>query len=213
VAGHVQGAMKALAVGTPPDIIISEMKMLVEDGISLCLKIKSDPALRHIPFIMMTSSRSQRVARDCMKAGADDVVTRPVDIELLFIKLQKILAASPAKSQAGMAGSLKDIQLSDLIQILCAGAKNTKVEIANGNEKAAIYIQDGDIIEAEAGDLRAEAAFYKVMAWKDGTFVTCAPSQYPPRSIQAPAMGLLMEAARRNDEGVSQDAVQAKPAE
>jgi len=197
---HVQDALKSLAAGLP-DIIVSEMKMLIEDGLSLCQRIKSQPETRHIPFIMLTSSKSQRVVRDCMKAGADDVVGRPVDTELLFIKLQKVLGATAAKPQAGVTGSLKDIQLSDLVQILCAGAKSMKVELTSSGEKGAIYIQNGDIIEAETGDLRSEMAFYKVMGWKDGTFATRTPEQFPARIIQAPAMALLMEAARRNDEG------------
>ena len=200
VVSHVPDAMKSLAE-EHPDIIISEMKMLIEDGVSLCQRIKSQSETRHIPFIMLTSSKSQRVARDCMKAGADDVVGRPVDTELLFIKLQKILGAAAAKPQAGVTGSLKDIQLSDLVQILCAGAKSTKLELTSGDVKGAIYIQNGDITEAEAGDLRREMAFYKVMGWKDGTFATRTPEQFPPRVIQAPAMALLMESARRNDEG------------
>ena len=210
--GHVQDALKAVALERP-DVILCEMKMLVEDGISFCRKIKSDPGLRGIPFIMLTSSKSQRVARDCLKAGADDVFVRPVDMELVFIKLQKILGAAPSKPEAGVAGSLKDIQLSDLIQILCAGAKTTMVELANGGEQGAIYIQGGDIVEAEAGELRAETAFYKIMGWKDGTFATRTPGTFPARAIQAPAMGLLLEAARRNDEGIAPDAAQTEPAE
>ena len=202
---HVQDALKALSKETP-DIILSELKILVEDGLSLCRKVKSEPQTRGIPFIMLTASKSQRVMRDCMKAGADDVFVRPVDMELLFIKLQKILAAAPAKPQAGVTGSLKDIQLSDLVQILCAGAKSTKVELTSGDVKGAIYILNGDIIEAEAGELRRETAFYKVMGWKEGTFGTRTPDEFPPRTIQAPPMALLMEAARRNDEGVPPEA-------
>jgi CheY-like chemotaxis protein len=202
---HAQDALKAISKEVP-DIIISEMKMLIEDGLSLCRKIKCEPETRNIQFIMLTSSKSQRVARDCMKAGADDVVGRPVDAELLFIKLQKILGAAAPKPQPGVTGSLKDMQLSDLVQILCAGAKSTKVELTCGSEQGAIYIQNGDIIEAEAGALRSEVAFYKVMGWKDGTFGTRTPDQFPARVIQAPAMALLMEAARRNDEGVSPEA-------
>ena len=203
--GHVPDALKSLSKA-PPDIIIAEANLLVEDGLSLCQKVKCDTQTRDIPFIMLTTSKSQRVMRDCMKAGADDVILRPVDMELLFIKLQKILSAVPAKPQAGVAGSLKDIQLSDMVQILCAGAKSTKLELTCGGEKGAIYIQNGDIIEAEAGDLRREQAFYKIMGWKDGTFATRTPEQFPARAIQAPAMGLLMEAARRNDEGVPPEA-------
>ncbi len=210
--GHVQGALKAIALETP-DVILCEMKLLVEDGLSFCRTIKSDPDLRGIPFIMMTSSKSQRVARDCLKAGADDVFVRPVDMELVFIRLRKILGAAPSKPEGGMIGSLKDIQLSDLIQILCAGAKTTRVELVHGGERGAIYIQGGDIIEAEAGEFRAETAFYRIMGWKEGTFATRTPRTFPARAIQAPAMGLLMEAARRNDEGIAPDTAQTEPAE
>ena len=197
--GHVQDAMKALAQELP-DLILSEAKLLVEDGVAFCQKIKSDPETRHIPFILLTSSKSQRVLRDCMKAGADDVIGRPVDAELLFIKLRKTLDAAAVKPQSGMAGSLNDIPLSDLLQILCASAKSVKVELVHDGQQGAIYIQNGDFIDAEAGDLRGDTAFYQVMTWKEGTFSTCTPEQFPARAIHAPAMALLMEAARRNDE-------------
>ena len=199
VVGNVSDAVDALAAQLP-DVAIVEMDMPMENGVVLCEKIKADPKMSHIPVIMLTFSKSQRVFRECMKAGAEDVLGRPVDIELVFIKLQKILGTRVAKpKQEGVAGSLKDIVLSDLVQILCAGGKSTRVEFTCDGGTGRIYIQEGEIIEAETGDLRAEEAFYKLMTWKDGTFAAGPCEQYPARSIQLSVMSLLMEAARRND--------------
>jgi len=203
VAGNVQEATLALSTQIP-DVIIVEKDMLIEDGVSLCRIVKSDPKMKHVPVIILTSSKSQRVYRECMKAGAEDVLGKPVDIELVFIKLQKIVGASgPKPQQSGVSGSLQHIVLSDLVQILCASGKSARVTFASGDDKGAIYIREGDIIDAEAGGCRAEEAFYKLMTWKQGTFVAGPCEQYPERSIQLSVMSLLMEAARRNDEAAT----------
>ncbi|MEI6808809.1 MAG: DUF4388 domain-containing protein, partial [bacterium] len=130
------------------------------------------------------------------------VLGRPVDIELVFIKLGKILDATVVKPQqaGGIVGSLKDIVLSDLVQILCAGGKNTKMEFTSDADKGVLYISNGDIIEAACGDVHGAEAFYKLMTWKTGTFAAVPCDQFPERNIQLSVMSLLMEAARRNDE-------------
>lgn len=203
VVGNADEAIASLAQQVP-DVVISEMDMPIQNGISLCVKLKADPGTMHVPFIMLTSSKSQRVFRECMKAGAEDVLGRPVDIELVFIKLQKILGGRVSRTQqSGIAGSLRDIVLSDLVQILCAGGKSAKVDFVNGSSKGALYIREGEVIEAETDGLMAEEAFYKLMTWKEGTFSAGACDGFPARSIQLSVMSLLMEAARRNDEGAA----------
>ena len=203
VVANAEAALKVLEWELP-DVIVIEFKMPIEDGLSLCTKIKTNDATRHVPVIMLAASKSQRLERDCLKAGAEDLVGKPVDIELFFMKLQKILATAAPRPQAGggggVSGSLKDVALSDLVQILCAGLKSTKVELSHEDETGVIYIRNGEIIEIETGELRSEAAFYRLLAWKDGSFTTSECKTFPPQAIHIPAMSLLMEAARRNDE-------------
>ncbi|MEI6808441.1 MAG: response regulator, partial [bacterium] len=73
VVCNVQEAIVALSVQIP-DIVIVEMDMPLENGLVLCANIKTDPKLLHLPVIMLTSSKSQRVYREAMKAGAEDVL-------------------------------------------------------------------------------------------------------------------------------------------
>ena len=206
IVGNVPEAARALESFTP-DLVLAELDMPVDDGLALCAMLKEKPAAQAVPLLILTSSRSQKIARECLKAGAEDVIPRPVDMELLFIKLNKLLAARPAAKPAGaMSGSLTEIMLSDLVQILCAGFRNMKLVLARDGDTGMIYLREGNIVAALAGGLSGEMAFYELMRWKAGTFSAEACQEFPEQTIQAPTMSLLMEAARRNDEGISPDA-------
>lgn len=49
------------------------------DGRTLLSRIKTDPSLRHIPTVIMTSSAREADIRDCYSRGANGYVTKPVD--------------------------------------------------------------------------------------------------------------------------------------
>lgn len=204
-AGNVPEAMKVLSAFRP-DLILAEVGMPIEDGQALCAKIKADPATCGIPVILMTSSKSQRLVRECLKVGAEDVVVKPIDIELFFIKLRKLFAAKPAASAGpagGVTGSLAEMALPDLVQILCGSQRNTRMELNQDGQQGVVYIRDGNVIEATSPGLAGEPAFYRMMTWKTGTFSAQPCTEFPERTIQAPVMSLLMEGARRNDEGIA----------
>ena len=198
--GNVPDAESALEEEIP-DLIIVEQKLPLENGLELCRKLRDKPETRELPIIMLTKSKSQRIARDCIKAGADDVVIRPIDMELFFIKIRKLLEVKgPTLTPEGVRGTLKDISLTDVIQLFSAGCKSVVVRIESNGKLGLIYIQEGEIVEARYEKEKGEEAFYRLMGWKDGTFVAESCDEYPERTMQAPAMSLLMEAARRNDE-------------
>jgi CheY-like chemotaxis protein len=47
------------ARATPPDLIVSDILMPVMDGFTLCKQWKSDPGLRHIPFVFYSATYTQ----------------------------------------------------------------------------------------------------------------------------------------------------------
>lgn len=202
-------AEKVLAQETP-DIILVSREMPLDGAAILCRKVRALPQLQGTPLLMLTPSKSQRVARECVKAGADDVIVQPVDFEFLFLKIQKLLAARPAAATpaapvpgGGVTGSLKDMALPDVIQILCGGGKSTKLVLTRDGKEGTIYIQAGEIIEATVDDVHGDAAFYKLMGWREATFVAQACTDFPPRTTTLPVMSLLMEGSRLNDEGLA----------
>jgi CheY-like chemotaxis protein len=74
--------------GDPPDLILLNVNMPMTDGLTLCRMIKANSATSMIPVIFVSSlSRlSERLAS--YKAGADDYVTKPYNVEALLCKIR-----------------------------------------------------------------------------------------------------------------------------
>jgi hypothetical protein len=66
-----------------------------------------------------------------------------------------------------------------------------------------IAILDGEITDAEAGDLRGEAAFTKILSWRAGTFETLPAEVNRPRTILKSYNALLLESAQALDESTA----------
>lgn len=72
----------------PPDIVLLDVDMPLMDGLTVCRRIKANPATSMIPviFISALSHLSERLAG--YHAGADDYVTKPYDVEELLVKIR-----------------------------------------------------------------------------------------------------------------------------
>ncbi len=74
-----------------PDIIISDVLMQNMDGLALCSQVKADPALNHIPFILLTASSSPETRLKGIEGGADAYVSKPFDKKLLVARVDSLL--------------------------------------------------------------------------------------------------------------------------
>jgi predicted regulator of Ras-like GTPase activity (Roadblock/LC7/MglB family) len=90
--------------------------------------------------------------------------------------------------------------LVDIIQLECISQSSSVLRITNGALSGRIWIQDGELIDAEAADLRAEGAFQKILSWKAGSFETLPAEPSRPRTIFKSYNGLLLESAQAIDE-------------
>lgn len=74
-----------------PDMIISDVMMPHLDGVSLLRKVKENPISSHIPVLLLTALSSDQDMREGMYAGADDYLVKPINLELLSLKIQNVL--------------------------------------------------------------------------------------------------------------------------
>jgi signal transduction histidine kinase/ligand-binding sensor domain-containing protein/DNA-binding response OmpR family regulator len=79
------------ALGCYPDIIISDIKMRGVSGIDLCRTLKGDPAVSHIPIILVTGTPATGLELEGVEGGADDYITKPFDKELLRARVANLL--------------------------------------------------------------------------------------------------------------------------
>ncbi len=196
---------------TLPDTIVARAKLPFVSGIDFCREIKSDSRTARLPFIVLTDRRQRQTERQALQAGADEVFAQPVDLEMFFIKLDRLLTAArdtriAAEEEAGLdsiSGPLENMPFTDTIQILAAGGKNMRILLCQGDEEGEVVVVNGDVVHARQGDLVGPVAFYRFMNWREGSFII-APCKTPPeRNIYEPVMSLLMEGSRLMDEGAS----------
>ena len=85
---------QALAIGEKitPDIILMDAVMPSIDGFEICLRIKRDKSLAHVPVIFMTGlSDTQDIVKG-LEAGGVDYVTKPIVPDELLARIRVHLA-------------------------------------------------------------------------------------------------------------------------
>ena len=80
-----------LALETRPDLIVMDLSLPVLDGWHATSTIKSDPSCQGIPIIALTAHAMPGDEARAREAGCDDVLTKPIDEELLFATLERYL--------------------------------------------------------------------------------------------------------------------------
>ena len=65
------------------DMIILDVNLPWVNGYELCRMIKSHYALKSVPLIMISGRRSQEDIENGYRAGADDYVAKPFDVEYI----------------------------------------------------------------------------------------------------------------------------------
>ncbi|HSN69039.1 MAG TPA: DUF4388 domain-containing protein [Thermoanaerobaculia bacterium] len=97
-------------------------------------------------------------------------------------------------------GSLKELPLPDIIQLVSVGGKTGRVTLSREGEEGVIFLRNGNIVHAHVGDLVGEEAIYALSIWSDGEFVFAPAEETTEQTIKRSNTNLLMEAARRSDE-------------
>src|SRR5436190_15975642 len=86
---------------TKPDLIISDVVMPGMNGIELCRCLKTDPATRDIPILLLTALRYDEAAIvEGLKAGAADYLQAQAPIELLRNKVEYLIAEHKRTEEA-----------------------------------------------------------------------------------------------------------------
>ncbi|HEU4534630.1 MAG TPA: response regulator [Polyangiaceae bacterium] len=77
--------------GTRFDIVITDINMPVMDGLKLVRRIRSDPAHKDTPVIIITTEGSQEDRQRALQLGANAYITKPIQAPQVIAKVKELL--------------------------------------------------------------------------------------------------------------------------
>jgi len=107
----------------------------------------------------------------------------------------------------GVVGSLKQMNVVEIVQSLELGRKTAVVEVQPAlGPRGTFACQAGRVVHATCGAASGDEAFFALVGVKDGFFRIHYGNDAPPANITAPTQFLVLEALRRIDEAASSPA-------
>jgi CheY-like chemotaxis protein len=180
------------------ELAVLDINMPMLDGVQLLGVIQR----RHpdVKKIVLTAHATDTHRAQCLANGAELFLEKPVTpdgIVSVFNLLNDLFVWS---QREGFSGTLRQVGLTDVIQIECLRRSSCILEVHNPETSGAIYIESGAIVHATAATLTGEPALYQLLSMSNGQF-RLQPFKSPgERTIEGSWEYLLMEAARMRDE-------------
>ncbi|HUK82558.1 MAG TPA: DUF4388 domain-containing protein [Verrucomicrobiae bacterium] len=158
-----------------------------------------------------TIVNGQRVTTAELKKG-DEIIIGPSTLKLVAfsdtlprtVRGQEAAAESAGQHHALMAGSIHEIRLPDLLQLLSNSSKSGVLTIHSGQAIGSIYLSNGQVYYAAIEGnfaVRPYKALFRMFCWTEGTFELGPPQERSvAEEITDPTTSLLLEGMRQVDE-------------
>src|ERR1700691_513430 len=165
----------------PFRLLICDLKMPRIDGLqTLSIVRRRYPELR---TVVLTALEDEEFRSRAYALGVDLFWLKSdmqQNMKMFLDCLESLLGRDMADGFRG----IQNKSLMDIIQMECLSRHSTLLRLTPGPLVAKIWLQDGELIDAEVQGAHGEAAFRKILYWKSGTFENLPAEPSHPRGIQ-----------------------------
>lgn len=182
-------------------LMVSDLKMPKMDGLQLLSIVRRKfPELR---TVVLTSVTDEQFRSRVYGLGVDLFWNKPTSAEETRQFLECLESLLGREIQNGFRG-VQSKSLVDIIQLECLSQNSAVLKITNGPLTGRIWIQNGDVIDAETDELTGEDAFHRILSWKAGNFESLPGEPERNQTIFNSYQGLLLQTAQAQDEAQGQ---------
>ena len=181
------------------DAVITEVDLKPHDGFQLVTHLRKLKNGQDLPVLFLTRRSDRQAVDQGFQLGAVDYIIKPAAPDVVVAKARNALQKA-VRLRGGIAGSLSEMSLPDVLQVISRTRKSGLLKIASGGYVGEIHLGEGEIYNAMFMHLRGEEAVYTMVTLNDGEF-SLDPSFTPAdRVINHATENLLLEGMRRMDE-------------
>src|SRR4051812_3534165 len=180
------------------ELVVVDVHMPVVNGMQfLQLLNRKHP---NVARVVLSGDATEAERATCLSLGAELVLDKGEirkSWQNIFRTLNELARVQP---EEGFRGVLRRVSLPDVLQMECLSRSSALLEISTKSLRGYIFIHEGQIIHAEAGERTGEDGFNYLMSLAGGEFNFKPFHEPSERTISSPWEFLLMEVARKRDE-------------
>ena len=184
------------------DLVVCEMDLEPEGGLVLLDWARKQTWGVALPWVFVTRRSQREDVQRAFDLKVLDVVNKPVSAELLATKLKQMLEREAARQRPtqGVSGSLLEMSVPELVQVLHHGRKTGALKIRAPGIAGEVHFVRGEVYTAVCGEHSDEEAVYALLAIQDGEFHLDPSCVAQEQRITSSPEGLLLEGMCRLDE-------------
>ncbi|MDZ4063807.1 MAG: sigma-54 dependent transcriptional regulator [Coriobacteriia bacterium] len=189
----------ASVADTEPDIMVLDHRMPAPDGMEVLRRLRAED--RAFPVIMLTAHGNVATAVDAMKAGANEYLTKPFDLEELKLAIEKALTVSTLAAEVERLREEldreNDVEGIDAADERMTGVLETVQRVAPTNATVMIYGESG------TGKELVARAIHALSERSSKPFVSVSAGALPETLLESELFGF--------EKGAFTGAITAKP--
>lgn len=186
-----------------PDLVISDVMMPKLDGISMCLKIRTESPTPMIPFMFLTSIDSDVSLKRGFRTGADQyLIKSEISRDMLMSKINEMIRhlkklKDLATEGAAIRGELSELSLIEILQWLHLRQETGVLTLQRpSTPEGTVRLKNGEVLTAAMGEEKNERALHIMSGWKRGSFAFDHAEESTPASIRIPTLELILSSCR-----------------
>lgn len=173
------------------DLLVTDLKLPIMDGFQLLAHVsRTSP---NLPIIVMTAFGTPEIEERLAQMNTLHYLEKPLDFDQLA---QTIIDALDTEARSYIRG----ITLATFLQLVHMEQKSCTLKIRSKNRVGYLFIQQGELFDAQTGELAGEPAALEIIAWDDTEIEMDSTCRRSAKTIQATLEFVLMEAYRLKDE-------------
>jgi CheY-like chemotaxis protein len=184
-----------------PEILLLDLSVPILAPERLVQILRSNPNTRSMPVFFL-SDREQSVSG--FRQGVDGFIRKPFHEEEILLRIQRALYQDPLSEaltgDSEISGSLSQIFLPDLWQMLAMNRKNGILQVEAERISGSVYLERGEIVSAVTRNITGEKALFRLIPLKEGKFRFLPGKVGVRRTIFTPSQQAILEGMRHDDE-------------